>query len=279
MVDLPFIISAPSMVFGMDLLENVRLLTGLVDNIEIVLYHTPTLHNIPSRKEIRTLKRIGEDENVTFTVHLPSSLELASQDKKIRDESIKLLKELFSKMSEINPIHYILHIPFTPPTLAPVPGLYFTPGCQEKWDEWTKRALSSLELLHETMGRTNTILVENINYSPFYLESFLKNDFCDLCLDLGHLMLGQENVIEIIKEYLHVTKEIHLHGVKGNEEHLSLSILHKNLVQEWLKYLIKSCFKGVINLEVFDPKDLKSSLNVLTKAFLLFNPSFKSTLQ
>ena len=62
MVDLPYIISAPSMVFGMDLLENVRLLESLVDNIEIVLYNTPTLHNFPSHKEILTLKKMDTNQ-------------------------------------------------------------------------------------------------------------------------------------------------------------------------------------------------------------------------
>ena len=70
------------MVFGMNLLKNAKRLAILVDNIEIVLYNTPSLHNFPSHKEILTLKKIGEQENVTFTVHLPASLEVASQDKK-----------------------------------------------------------------------------------------------------------------------------------------------------------------------------------------------------
>ena len=51
------------MVFKGDMLENVRLLTPLVDNIEIVLFHTPTLHNIPGPKEICMLKTIGEQED------------------------------------------------------------------------------------------------------------------------------------------------------------------------------------------------------------------------
>ncbi len=267
MVNFPFIISAPSMVFGMDLLENVRLLAGLVNNVEIVLYNTPNIHNFPNQKEIGTLKKIGDQENVTFTVHLPASLEVASQDKKIRKESIQQAKDLLNSLAEINPIHYILHIPFTQPTLVPVPGLYFTPECQEKWDEWTKRALESLEMLNETMGRSNKLLVENINYSPFFLKPFTKNGLCELCLDLGHLILGQENVIELIKEYLHVTKEIHLHGVKGYEEHLSLSMLSKDLVWKWLRYIIRSHFNGVINLEVFNPKDLKSSMEIVFEAF------------
>lgn len=64
------------MISGKDLLENVRLLVGLVDHIEIVLFHTPSIHNIPGTQELRMLKKIGEQENVTFTVHLPASLEI-----------------------------------------------------------------------------------------------------------------------------------------------------------------------------------------------------------
>ena len=40
------------MVFGENLLENVHLLAGLVDHVEIVLFYTPTLHNFPSPGEI-----------------------------------------------------------------------------------------------------------------------------------------------------------------------------------------------------------------------------------
>jgi hypothetical protein len=45
---LPFEIGAPSMVYGEDLLKNARTLADVVDNVEIVLFHTPSLHNIPS---------------------------------------------------------------------------------------------------------------------------------------------------------------------------------------------------------------------------------------
>jgi len=251
------------MVFKGDMLENVRLLTHLVDNIEIVLFHTPTLHNILGPKEIRLLKRIGEQENVSFTVHLPASLEIASQDRRKREESVRLAGEIFLKMGEINPRYYILHIPFSPPTLVAVPGLYFKTGEKKEWDEWTSRALESLEMLHGALGEDKKLLVENINYSPFFLEPFWKKVCCELCLDLGHMILGQENVTGLLKRYLEVTREIHLHGVKGYEEHLSLSILPKNRVRKWLKVLSRTSFKGVIQLEVFSPQDLEESMDII----------------
>ena len=260
---LPFKIGTTSMVFGEDLLNNVRLLKGLVDHIEILLFHTPSLNNIPGSHEIEILRNTGKQENVTFTVHLPTSLEIASTEKGKREESVRLLNEICLKTAEMNPLYYILHIPFTPPTLVPVPGLYFTTDHSQGWDEWTKRAIESLEMIHKRMGNGIQLLVENINYSPFFLEPFQRQGLCELCLDLGHLMLGQEQVMNSIEEYLDVIREIHLHGVRGYEEHLSLSVLPERRVQKWLNYLIRSSFKGIMLLELFSPRDLEESIDIV----------------
>jgi pyruvate-formate lyase-activating enzyme len=72
------------MVFGENLLENAHLLAAMVDHVEIVLFYTPTLHNFPSISEIKALKKLGTDEDVTFSVHLPAFLETASRDRKKR---------------------------------------------------------------------------------------------------------------------------------------------------------------------------------------------------
>jgi len=254
------------MVFGADLLENVRLLAGLVDHIEILLFHTPSLHNIPRPHEIRTLKEMGGQENVTFTVHLPASIEIASSERRKREESVQLASELCLRLERLEPRYFVLHIPFTPPTLVPVPGLYFSKGDQREWEEWTKRALESLEILHEGIGEKNKLLVENINYSPSFLEPFWEKGLCKFCLDIGHLILGEEDVMAVMKRYLDVTRVIHLHGVRGHEEHLSLSIMPRNIVQGWLEYLRKAPFQGVLLLEVFSPRDLEESISMLPEA-------------
>ena len=256
-------IGAPSMVFGADLLKNVRLLAEHVDHIEILLFHTPSLHNIPSPQEIGTLREIGEQKDVTFTVHLPDSLEIASPDRSRRKESLELARETCLRLEALDPKHYVLHIPFTAPTLVPVPGLYFHTGNEQDWDGWTKRALESLAILDEGIGQGNKLLVENINYSPSFLEPFWEQGLSELCLDVGHLMLGQEDVMEVIKRYLHVTRAIHLHGVHGYDEHLSLSILPENLVHGWLTCLRMASYRGLIVLEVFNPQDLEESMDLL----------------
>ncbi|UCF92235.1 MAG: hypothetical protein JSW39_28880 [Desulfobacterales bacterium] len=264
---LPFKIAAPSMVFGEDLVENVRRLAPMVDHVDVVLFYTKSLHNIPGDKEMRALQEIAAQERVTFTVHLPASLEVASPNQRKRRESVQFALELCLQTAEFDPLHYILHIPFSPPTLVPVPGLYFPFENRHKWDDWTKRARDSLEILHGRLGRSDRLLVENINYSPSFLQPFLKASLCELCLDLGHLLLGQENVLDILKKYLPRTREIHLHGVKGWDEHLGLAVLPRKMVHAWLQYLERNRFYGVLNLEVFSPQDLEASMATLRGAF------------
>ena len=264
---MPFKIGAPSMVFGENHLENAHLLAAMVDHVEIVLFYTPTLHNFLSVGEVRALKNLGADEDVSFSVHLPAFLEIASPDRKKREKSVQLAIDLINILDELNPMYHILHIPFSPPTLMPVPGLYFTGQHRDKFIDWSQRAMGSLETIQLRVGQNNKILVENINYSPIFLECFWKLGLCEFCLDMGHLMLGRENVIKVTKQYMSVTKEIHLHGVKGCQEHLSLAVLPETLVSKWLKLLVEAPYRGVVNLEVFSAGDLEASLRMLMGLF------------
>jgi sugar phosphate isomerase/epimerase len=254
------------MVFGENLLENAHLLAAMVDHVEIVLFYTPTLHNFPSLDEVKALKSLGADEDVSFSVHLPANLEIASRDRKKREKSIQLATDLINVLHELNPINHILHIPYTSPTLTPVPGLYFTAEHRDKFIDWTQRAMESLETIQLRVGQRNKILVENINYSPIYLECFWKLGLCEFCLDMGHLMLGRESVIKVAKQFMSVTREVHLHGVKGCQEHLSLAVLPEARVSKWVKLLVEASYGGVVNLEVFSEGDLEASLRMFIKA-------------
>ena len=263
----PFKIGAPSMVFGENLLDNARRLVRLVDHIEIVLFYTTTLHNFPTTRDIKALKKLKANENVSFSVHLPASLEIASRQRKIREQSVQLAVELMHLMDELSPRYHILHIPYTSPTLTPVPGSYFSRNHRDKFVDWTRRALGSLEIIQSRAGHTNKVLVENINYSPILLEGFWKLGLCEFCLDIGHLVLGRENVVNVAKQFISVTREIHLHGVKGCQEHLSLAVLPEARVCRWVKLLVETSYQGIVILEVFSEGDLQASMRMLMELF------------
>ncbi len=257
------------MVFGEDLLENVRRLSPLVDFVEIVLFRTPDLHNLPTALEIRELIKIGGGEGLGFTVHLPASLEPASTDKNLRDESLKTIREICGRLEELNPAHFILHLPFSPPTLVPVPDFYFkTKDPAGDWNRWSNRAAEALNALRVICPSSEALLLENINYSPRFLEPFLKEGPCRLCLDLGHLLLGRETVLEQLREYYGHIQEIHLHGVSGHEEHLSLTHLPVERLQKWLAFLKESGYRKWVTLELFSPEELQESLAILSRLLL-----------
>ncbi len=117
------------------------------------------------------------------------------------------------------------------------------------------------------MEAPESLLVENINYSPGFLEPFLKKGLCGLCLDIGHLWLGGEDITEVLRHYLQQTRVIHLHGVDGFNDHISLANLPPHQVKEWVQVLKEAAYQGVITLEVFDPVDLEESLNIIYEFF------------
>lgn len=250
------------MIYGNELLENVRRLANVFDNIEIVLFHTPSLHNIPSREEIQKLYKIGRHKNVTYTVHLPASLQVASPDSRTRAKHVELAIDLIEKTADCEPVYYILHIPYTRPTLVPMPGEYFGFEFIKTKLEWYKRACASLEKISSTVGHHGKLLVENINYSPECLQTLTATGLCNICLDVGHLILGQEHVVDVLKRFLPAAREIHLHGVKGYTDHLSLTALEPGRIDKWLNYLIQMNYEGIVNLEVFSHEDLISSLDL-----------------
>jgi hypothetical protein len=143
-----------------------------------------------------------------------------------------------------------------------VPGHYYDDQFRPDWD-WTGYALDFLENLNESIGDSCRLLVENINYSPVLLEPLLNSGLCELCLDLGHLLLGGEDVAHHLARYHNETRVIHLHGVDGHEEHLSLKRMEKNRTLEWIRQLCENSYEGILTLEVFTPEDLEESIDVV----------------
>ena len=156
-----------------------------------------------------------------------------------------------------------MHVPFTKPTLSFQPGFYFTDQGQDGFEGWKRRGRAGLRYIQRKTGLKERLLVENINYSPAFLESFWREGLCALCLDIGHLLLGNEDIGETLKQYLPVIREIHLHGVLGCDEHLSLNVMPEARVKSWLHRMIMDGYDGIVNLEVFNPDDLETSIHVL----------------
>lgn len=252
------------MIFGMDLVENTRRLADIVPHIEILLYHTPEQHNIPTARELKEVRAIRDGEGLSLSVHLPASLEIAANEPGRRRQSLDLARKCCAATAELDPLHYVIHVPYSPPTLVAVPGLYFTFEQAERRQEWWIRAEESLAELRENWTYPGSLLVENINFTPSLLEPLWTKGLCKFCLDIGHLVLGGEKVTQALAHYLPITREIHLHGVRGHEEHISIGAFSDERLRPWAAMLMKD-FRGILNLEVFSQADLEESLAILER--------------
>ena len=262
---LPFSTSAPAMVFGHDTVENARRLTEWVDNVEVVYFHTPTLNNYLSSADARKLRRIGERQCITYSVHLPASMQIAAPDDALRRFSVRMGVDLILRSTTFSPRHYILHIPYSPPTLAPVPGHYFTANHGPEWDGWLKRATESLQQIHAAIPPETVLLAENTNFSLGFLAPLVQKGFCSLCIDVGHLILGRESVMAALRTHLSDAPEIHLHGVSGFTDHLALDRLPVDRLAIWMFHLASVGYRGVVNLEVFSSGALQRSLALVRR--------------
>ena len=254
------------MVFGTDLIDNIKALVPIVNHIEIVLFHTPAINNIPNAADMEQITELKHIHGLTFTVHLPAFLQIASTDKSIREESVQMACNICRRMTVCQPAYFILHIPYLEPTLVPEPGVYFKPGSAACGSLWIERALKGLSQIQTSLHGDTKLLVENINYSPELLMPFLEKENCQLCLDIGHLLLGQEDVAATMQQYYEKIHEIHLHGVQGYEEHLSLTVLPTERIHKWLDFLKQQAYTGILTLEVFSPEDLLQSMEVIWAA-------------
>ncbi len=63
------------------------------------------------------------------------------------------------------------------------------------------------------------------------------------------------------------TREVHLHGIKGCQEHLSLAVLPEARASKWVKLLVEAAYGGGVNLEVFSEGDLEASISMLLGLF------------
>ncbi len=253
------------MIFGHDMVKNAHVLAQIVDHVEIILFHTSSLNNIPAEQEILRLNEIRRKWSITYSVHLPASLEIGALDDQRRKDSVRLISDIVLHMADLDPVYYVMHIPFSTPALVPVPGLYFKSSDSKQWEHWEKRSLKALEFLQEMLPQSTKILIENINYSPCFLKPFIKNGHYGLCLDIGHLILGGEPVADILEDNFTIIREIHIHGVRGFQDHLSVSELPESLLHQCFQCLESKRFDGIVNMEVFNPKDLYGSVGSLLK--------------
>ncbi len=211
-----------------------------------------------SEEEKRRLLNFKKKYDITFSAHFPLwCIELASPNKYIREGSIKSLIDSYNtfKFMETDIDVFILH-----PT-----GAFTAEFLKMDLPKYIKQfiitiftgyALDSIkQIIRETNIDKSKIAIENIEF-PFEgtLDIIKKLKGPKLCIDTAHFLggfSGDVDLIEITKENLDLTSEIHLQDFNqvGDADHGALGT-GKNFPIEFLKIINEYDFKGPVVFEL-----------------------------
>ncbi len=252
-VGIPFQLGTTSYIYPADVLPNVERLAGLVDDIELVFYEVTALSPLPDAETLAALHAIGVAHDMSFTVHLPLNLSLASGDLIIREGSLELAKRVIAAARVLDPWGYIIHVEHG----AVWPG---------SWDQWERLAGAALSQLVQYVGDGALLCLENTeSVPPELVFAVAKRLRTSVCLDAGHLFKTARNPLPYLEQVFPRVRVVHLHGWDGKNDHRSLDVMADRELRSVVEWLYRSAYAGVVTLEVFNEWDWLSSIACLAQ--------------
>ena len=242
-----FLLGATSYVLEAGLVENAEYLRGIVDDMELVLFHTPEASNLPGANEIERLVKVKLDSDFGYTVHLPVDISPEPESK-----SLDLAKEVVRSTLPLEPRAFVLHL--NGRRLSPEPSA-------GELASWRNGAMKAVAELCDSVGDPSLIAIENLErWPPEWFLPMLDLLPVSLTVDVGHLWVQGRDPVPYIKRWISRIGVVHLHGVHRSD-HVSLSFVEK---EELLRVMgALRHFEGVLTLEVFGIGDFESSLEAL----------------
>ena len=250
----PFRVGVTSYIFPADILPNVEALAGGVDDIELLLFESDDVSNLPSSAVIEQLAELGRQHNMTYTVHLPFDRALGSPDAAERVAHRRQIERIL-RLTATLPVHgYILHLEGVKPG-----------DSVERVQIWQRDVAVELRQLFaaDAVPAPENFCVECLSYPFEWCDPLLDKFGLSVCMDVGHLWLYGASVPEFIHRYLPRTRVVHFHGERDGHDHLPLTVLTPERMQLCLRALRN--FPGVVTLEVFEYDAARLSIERLTE--------------
>jgi sugar phosphate isomerase/epimerase len=246
---LPFRLGTTSYVIPDDIIPNVRFLANRVDDVEIVLFETGGLSNIPSVEIVRDLKDLAADHDLTYTVHLPIDIHTGHADAGERRRAIDACRCIVARMAPADPFAYILHLA----------GDRRGESLSDDLPLWQALHLDSVRTIIQEVP-PGKLCIENLDY-PFETVSDIVRELgLSVCTDIGHLLLCARDVSAHLNRHLAETRVVHLHGIENGVDHRSAHRLDPGLRDALLDRLAEEgAAVRVVTLEIFNEEDLQAS--------------------
>lgn len=247
-----FRLGIPSYVLPADILPNVEAFAPCVDDIELTLFESPDKSPLPSPETIERLKTLARQHELTYTVHFPI-------DRKLGDESIETGKAfqqnilaIIRLMRPLAPFAWILHLDGIVPEAT-----------KQEVGLWQKRISALLPEIIAQAGDPEMICIENLRYPFEWCAGLLDSFKLGACIDIGHLLATGADVRAHLKRFLPKCRVIHLHGAREGKAHQTVDVIPINDFRQYLDDL--AGFKGVLTVELFNLRDVESSIKFINR--------------
>jgi sugar phosphate isomerase/epimerase len=238
-----------------DLVPNVTYLAGQVDDVELVLFESDEVSNLPEASVIETLAMLANEHDLTYTVHLPLDAELGSSEKSVRRRSVEKCRKVIRLTRTLSPFAYLLHLPGRRLGQEPADDL----------KSWTTALEQSIQQLLDDDLAPDALCVETLGYPYEHVWDLVQRRSLATCLDVGHILLGGYDLATYLERYFPRCRVVHLHGIRDGRDHRDIGGLADPVLTSVWNALRSAAGQRqrVLTLEVFSQDDFSRSMDIL----------------
>ena len=262
----PFRLGTDSCLIEADLVENVKRLAPLVDDVMLILYDCG-VSNYPDRNQVKILADIASAEDLSFTVHLPSSLQGITVSEAWEESCYAQVMRSIEATAELAPQSFVWH--WESESFGEIPS-----DDIPRWLDALCRIAS--RVLSLGAADPQKLCVETLSYPYDIILPMVREFGLSVTLDIGHVWKAGWQAVPLMEELLPLTRIAHIHGVKvpGGEDHQSLRVAPEALVREFLRAFCAFDNKAslpcgimpqdrALTIEVFSPSDFSQSADII----------------
>lgn len=256
-MNIPFRLGTTSFIHPGGWAFNVERLANRFDDVEILCFESDAL---PSAEEAQQLAEHKARTGITYSLHTPIDISLASESELRRQSSIAAVLRTLETAKPFRPEASVVHV-------------YL--GEHEHDNEppsdlraWRQRAATSLEALLASGIAPRDLCIEVLDYDFALIEPVVIELGLSVAVDVGHLVREGRDELALLRRHFERTRIIQWHGVDPmGRDHRGLQYYPRDRARALLQLLVSEGYRGVLTLEVFREVDLDVSL--ATVAFLL----------
>ena len=253
----PYRIGTTSFIYPAGWYENARRLAGRVSDVELLLFDPPTPASLPSRSEIAALARLGKDAGLTYCVHAPIGLALASEDPERRRVAVDAIAQVVDVTAPLRPHAVVVHLAAGEREGDPPPA---------DAEAFRRRAADSLDAVLARGLAPAALCLETLEYDFVLAEPVVEELGISVALDVGHLVRDGVPFDGVLSRNLHRARVVQWHGTDpAGRDHRSLRHHPRAEALRLVRALRAARWAGVLTLEVFAEADLDESLALLAE--------------